>query len=178
MAQNKGYANPRGLVQSALFAALLCVLSPIAVPLGPVPLTLGIFAVLLTGMVLPWRQACAAVVVYLLIGMAGLPVFSGGAAGFGVILGPTGGYLWSYLPMAVLVSALKRWMKGIPVCLLALLLCYWGGTQQFVCLMDCSWKYALSVCVIPFAIFDLIKVLLASLLGTRIRQRLEQAELI
>ena len=170
--------NPRALVQSALFAALLCVLSPIAIPMGPIPATMGIFAVLLTGMVLPWRQAASAVAVYLLTGIVGLPVFSGGGAGISMLLGPTGGYLWCYLPMIMLASALKQWGRGLPACLLALLLCYFTGTLQFTVLMNCGWNYALGVCVYPFLGLDFIKILLAVTLGGRIRIRLEQAELI
>jgi len=178
MAGEKSSMDARGLAQCALFAALMCILSPIAIPVGPVPVTLGIFVVLLTAMVLPWRRAACSVGVYLLIGAVGLPVFSGGGAGFGVFAGPTGGYLWCYLPMAVLAAAMKKWGEGIPGCLLALLLCYFTGTWQFTALMDCSWNYALGVCVYPFLVFDIIKILLAAILGKRVRRRLEAAELI
>lgn len=178
MGANQKGMNARSLVQCALFAALMCILSPIAIPVGPVPVTLGIFVVLLTAMVLPWRRAAGAVGVYLLIGLIGLPVFSGGGAGFGVLAGPTGGYLWCYLPIVMLAASLKQWCRGLPGCLLALLLCYFTGTWQFTALMDCGWKYALSVCVYPFLVFDLIKILLAAILGGRIRRRLETAELI
>lgn len=83
----------RATVQSAIFAALLCIFSPIAIPVGAIPVTLSIFIVLLTGLILDWKQAGAAVLSYMLIGAFGLPVFSGGQAGIGVFLGVTGGYL-------------------------------------------------------------------------------------
>lgn len=175
--------NMRSIAQSGLFAALLCILSPIAIPFGPIPVTLAVFVVLLTGVVLPWKRATAAVLTYLLIGFIGLPVFSGGNAGLGVLTGATGGYLWCYLPMAALVSAVSHGTKE-NVCsallgaLLALLLCYTSGSVQFAMIMDCSLNYALSVCVYPFILFDLLKATAAVLLGVQIRRRLRAAGLL
>ena len=171
----------RGLVQAALFAALLCVLSPIAIPVGPVPVTLGVFVVLLAGVVLPWKRASAAVLVYILIGLAGLPVFSGGGGGFGVLAGPTGGYLWCYLPMAALVSRLSRgggWKMAAFASILGVLLCYLLGTLQFTIVMNCGWGEALALCVWPFVPFDAAKILGAALLGTRLKRQLQAAELL
>lgn len=173
----------RALAQSALFAALLCLLSPIAIPLGSIPVTLSVFVVMLTGVVLPWRQAGAAVLAYLLIGLVGLPVFSGGQAGIAVFLGPTGGYLWCYLPMVVVCSLLSggaevRIYRVVAGNLLALALCYATGTAQFMLIMDCSASYALRICVLPFLLLDAVKLFLAALLGVRIRNRLCNAGLL
>lgn len=164
--------DPHFLARSGLFAAVLCMLSPVAIPVGSIPITLGVFAVLLCAMVLPWQQAATSIAIYLLMGCVGLPVFSGGASGIGVFAGATGGYLWSYLPMSALASALKARGSGIPGCLLGLLLCYFAGTWQFVQLTECTWKAALHVCVYPFAALDLVKALLAARMGARIRRSL------
>lgn len=170
----------RSMTQCALFAALLCILSPIALPIGLIPVTLSVFVVLLTGVVLPWKQAASAVLVYLLIGFVGLPVFSGGQAGLGVLTGPTGGYLWCYLPMVALVSQMshgKRENLAMTAlgALLALLLCYTAGTLQFVLTSKCALAYALRLCVLPFLGFDLLKVAAAVVLGMQIRRRLQAA---
>lgn len=169
------------LTQSAMFAALLCILSPLAIPVGPIPVTMGTFAVLLTGVVLPWRRACAAVMVYTLIGLLGLPVFSGGGSGFGVLIGPTGGYLWCYLPMTALVSASGRrggWASAGLASLTAMLICYAAGTLQFVGLTGCGFVEALALCIWPFIPFDAAKIICAAMLGTRIRRRLQAMELL
>lgn len=173
----------RSMAQSALFAALLCILSPIAIPVGLIPVTLSVFVVLLTGIVLPWKQAAMAALVYLLIGFMGLPVFSGGQAGLGVLAGATGGYLWCYLPMAALASKLShsgRQNLGMAVlgALLALLLCYTTGTLQFALTTNCALAYAFRVCVLPFVGFDLLKVAAAVLLGMQIRRRLQAAGML
>lgn len=184
MHRKNGAPDARTLAQSALFAALLCVLSPLAVPVGPVPVTLAVFAVLLTGIVLEWRRAGLAVLTYMLIGLVGLPVFSGGGSGFGVFAGPTGGYLWCYPLMAVLVSVVcRRWKKNAYAgaalgSMLALMLCYFTGTMQFALLMNCSVSHAVGICVWPFIGFDILKTAAAAFLGVRIRARLQMAGLL
>lgn len=175
------------LVQSAIFAAVICILSPLAIPIGPIPITLGAFAVMLTGAVLDWKRAAAAVAAYILLGLVGLPVFSGGKGGFGVLVGPTGGYIWSYLPMAMLIAALggkprerelsEDW-RTLAACLLSMVLLYFLGTLQFTLVADSDWAHALAVCVVPFLPFDLAKAICATLLGVRIRRRLRAANLL
>ena len=175
------------LVQSALFAAILCILSPLAIPIGPIPITLGVFAVMLTGVVLDWKRASTAVLVYILLGAIGLPVFSGGNSGPGVIAGPTGGYLWSYLPMVVIIAGLggkprerelHEDVRALLACLLSMVALYALGTFQFTLVADSTWAHALSVCVYPFISFDLAKSVCATLLGVRVRRRLRAANLL
>lgn len=175
------------LAQSAVFAAILCVMSPLAVPIGPIPITLGVFAVMLTGAVLDWKRAGAAVLTYLLLGCVGLPVFSGGKGGFAVLAGPTGGYLWSYLPMAMMIAALgakpreRAWMEALSTfaaCEASMLLLYLLGTFQFTLVANSDWGHALTVCVYPFIPFDLGKAVAASLLGTKLRRQLRAAGLL
>lgn len=174
------------LAQSAVMAAVLCILAPLAVPIGPIPITLGVFAVMLTGAMLDWKRACAAVAVYILLGCIGLPVFSGGKGGFAVLAGPTGGYLWSYLPMAAIIALMggrtranylaeSAWV-GLG-CLISLLACYALGTLQFTLVSGSDWAHALTVCVYPFIPFDLGKLVCASLLGAQVRRRLRAAGL-
>ena len=175
------------LVQSALFAAILCILSPLAIPIGPIPITLGVFAVMLTGVVLDWKRASVAVLVYILLGVIGLPVFSGGNSGPGVIAGPTGGYLWAYVPMAAIIAALgggarerelQEDARAIVACLLSMIVLYILGTFQFTLVADSTWGHALAVCVYPFVLLDAAKAICATLLGVRVRRRLRAANLL
>lgn len=90
------------LCVTALFAAILAVLSPLSIPLPftPVPLSLGTFAVYLAAAAGGVRWGTLSVAVYLLLGAVGIPVFAGYSGGLQVLVGPTGGYLIGYLPLA------------------------------------------------------------------------------
>ena len=174
------HARLRRMTVCAVFAAFLCLVSPIVVPVGPVPFAMQIFAVMLCAVTLDWFSAQAAVLVYLLLGLF-LPIFSGGNTGAAALAGPTGGYLWSYLLMVPVIclfcaipaqgrrSAYALAMLG---CLLAIGVCYLCGTLQFCFVTGSGFHRALSLCVTPFVGFDLLKALTASLLGVELRRRL------
>ena len=165
----------------ALLSALLCVLSPIAIPIGAVPISLSLFLVLLCGALIG-ASAWIPVAVYLALGALGLPVFSGGMGGFGVLVGPTGGYLWSYVPIALVTGSLYRMVRksgmdrwgrismGFLVGIGGLLICYLLGTLQYAIVAQISFFSALLVCVLPFVVIDLAKAMLAYLLALRILQ--------
>lgn len=172
--------STRRMVVTALFSAVLCVLSPLTVPLGAVHLSLANFVICLSAWLLPPRSAVQSVAIYLAIGAAGLPVFSGYGAGLAKLLGPTGGYLLGYLFLAglgglaveksggrLVVSALGLW--------LGILVSYGFGTAWFMLQMSCTLQAALAACVYPFILFDLVKVAAACALGTLLRRRLAQA---
>lgn len=173
------------MLRCAIFAALLCIASPISVSIGAVPYSLGLFAVMLCGVVLPWRQSLFAVGLYLLLGLCGLPLFAGGHSGLTALPGPTGGYLWSYLLIAPLISRLSQLPRekklALPVaigaCLASIPLCYFCGTLQFSLLSGRSIQESLAVCVLPFLLPDCGKAVCAALLGVPVRALLaRQAE--
>ncbi len=169
----------REMTLCAMFAAVLCVCSLISFPIGVIPVSLGLFAVLLVSLILPLRSAVLAVVVYLLIGLVGVPVFAGGKAGLPVLVGVTGGYLWSYPFVSALIGALmlivrKRTEKpvivlilSIIICEIGVVLCYVCGTIQFSLISGKSFSAAINVCVKPFIIVDLGKNIVASLIALR-----------
>ncbi len=95
----------REVAVAGLIAALLCASAWVAIPIGPVPITLQVFGVLLATVLLRPISAGASVGTYLLLGAIGVPVFAQGTAGLGVLFGPTGGYLWGFLLGAVVGSA-------------------------------------------------------------------------
>ena len=168
-------------------SAVFCVLAPIAmpVPFSPVPIPFGTFFLYVTSAVFGCRRGCISVAVYLLIGLAGLPVFSGFTAGFTKLLGPGGGYMMGYLPAAWLIGCLAEKeekhsrqavrMAGIFVC--GAFLCYTFGTIWFLVMMDGTYTLgqALFVCVIPFLPFEMIKIILAAVLVTPMRRLLTRA---
>ncbi len=172
------------LAECALMAAVLCVFSPITLPIGPIPVTLSTFAVMLTGIVLGWKRGLVSVVVFLLIGLCGIPVFSSGRSGFPVLVGPTGGYIWSYLLMVPIIgfitarlqdNGFPSFLLSIGACMLAMLVCYALGTLQFMLVANYELKRALAVCVLPFIPFDFLKLVLASMLGLNVKLKLKKA---
>ncbi|AMC94151.1 hypothetical protein AOC36_09165 [Erysipelothrix larvae] len=97
----------KDLVHIALFAALIGVCAQITIPTPIVPFTLQPFAISLTALTLPRKQAVSAVILYVLLGLIGLPVFAGGSGGFGVVLSPTFGFIVGFIPMAYAIATFK-----------------------------------------------------------------------
>ena len=165
---------------TALMAAVLCVLGPLSVPIGAIPISLSNFVICLAAWLLGARFGTLSVAIYLAIGLVGVPVFSGYGAGIAKLAGPTGGYLVGYLLMAFIGGLFIEKGKGQPVVsavglILGDAACYVLGTAWFVFQMKCELGYALAVCVYPFIVWDLAKIVVACLLGTLLRKRLEQA---
>lgn len=185
---------------TGLMTAVLCVLGPVslAIPVSPVPISLGSLAVYLTVSILGTRLGFLSCVLYLLLGLIGLPVFSGYAGGAGKLLGPTGGYLIGYL-FLVLVSGFflehaeertghekgcgrgngKGCGGGLKFAglLLGTGILYLFGTLWLSFGAGMSFYQALWAGVIPFIPGDIVKMLVALFLGTTVRGRLLQAGL-
>ncbi|MBE6554161.1 MAG: biotin transporter BioY [Ruminococcaceae bacterium] len=173
MPRQRPYNRLQRLTLCALFSALLCVLSPIAIPIGPIPLSLGLLGVFVCAVALPPAMALASVASFLALGLFGLPLFAMGTGGAVALLSPTGGYLWSYLLVAPLVSYAARRAQSVwqltLACAVALPLCYLCGTLQYCLITQVSPRIALSVTVLPCLPFDLIKTLAAAYVGKLIR---------
>lgn len=166
------------LAAAAICTALTAVAAQISVPLPftPVPFSMSVFAVYLTGALLPVREAALAQVCYLLLGIAGLPVFAGFGAGVGVLAGPTGGFLAVYPIMSALValacrvSGKRMWLPLAAGMLCALAVCYLGGSLWFCVSAKVSWQKALALAVVPFLPMDLVKIAVCVPLAARARQ--------
>lgn len=175
------------MILCAIFAAILCVFSVLTIQIGPVPISMGIFAVMLTAIILGPKKGTIAVIVYILLGAVGLPIFSGFKGGFQVLLGPTGGYIWSYIIVALFIGALTQkrpqntWLSLIKifvVCLIGIVICYAAGTAQFMFIQQTDLAKALTLCVFPFIPFDIIKALIAAYLGYIIGIALKKSKLL
>lgn len=154
------------LVYCALFAAIIAVASQIFVPVQPIPINAGLFAVLLCGGMLGKKYGTLSVVVYILLGIMGAPVFAGFRGGLGVLAGPTGGYIAGYVVIAFVAGAVcektKKLKYTIPFMILAVMLCYCLGTLWFCVTTGNGFVSAFSMCVIPFVPWDILKIVLAS----------------
>ena len=173
----------RQSVLTALLAAALCVMAPLAVPLGPVPVTLATLGVYLAaGLLGPWRGA-AAVGLYLALGAVGVPVFAGFLGGVSRLAGPTGGFLLGYLPMAVICALFaarfgtRRWAPLLGMVLGTAVL-YTVGTVWLCLQTGVRPGEAVVVCVLPFLPGDCLKMAAAWLLGPMLRRRLERTGLL
>lgn len=171
------------LTACALMAALLCVLGPMTVPIGPIPITLANFILYLTVYLLGMKGALLTTVTYLLLGAVGLPVFSNFQGGLAKLLGPTGGFLFGDLFVALIGGYLiERFHRNDWMSLLALILAtavlYTFGAVWFVFLMKTTIAQALSVCVVPFIPLDLGKIVAAVVFGKLLRATLSRAKLL
>ena len=160
----------------AVMAALICVAGPLTIPVGPIPLSLATFAVYLAGSVLGRKKGTIAVGLYLLIGIIGVPVFSGFSGGFQKLAGVTGGYLIGYLPCAYLsgVGVEKRdntgWWFHVLMMTAGTVVLYAIGTIVFMQYTGNALGAALSLCVIPFLPGDAIKVAATALITQTLRK--------
>ena len=172
----------RNMVFTALFAAVICVLAPFSITIGPVPLTFATLAIYLAASTLDWKLGTAAVIVYIALGAFGLPVFSSFSGGLQKIAGATGGYIIGYIPLALatglIIKTFKNriWSFAFGMVIGTVLL-YTCGTIWFMYVMECSLATALGLCVVPFLIGDVIKIILVCLLAPPLRAALKkQAE--
>lgn len=169
------------LVRIALMAALMAVLAPVTIPVGPVPVTLALLVVFFIGAMLPPVPALAAVSVYILLGVVGLPVFSGYQGGPQVLVGPTGGYIAGYYVIILALSHTARRSQNYFVLLGAALSgqagCYLVGTLWYMFIMKAALLPALSACVVPFIIPDILKAAAALALALTLRRRLPSQSL-
>lgn len=156
-------------------AAVTAVAAQITVPISPVPFTMQVLAVILSGLLLGVRTGALAQAIYVLVGAVGVPVFAGFKGGLGIVLGPTGGYLISY-PIAAAVAGLaahtvarasrrKALWTGFLWGCAGLAVIYALGATWLAVVAGLSPAEALATGVLPFVVFDLIKVALAALVA-------------
>jgi biotin transport system substrate-specific component len=172
----------------SLFASLLCVSSYIVLPIGPVPVTLQVLFVLLAGAVLGAEMGALSVIIWILLGTFGLPVFAGGKAGPMVLLGPTGGYLLGFVTCAWIVGALTRKESASKIrtgaaMLIGLAVAYIIGLTGFMASFafflqkPMTLQQGLTVAVFPFIPFDLVKVAIGACLAPSLLGALSRAGL-
>jgi biotin transport system substrate-specific component len=158
----------RKTVLASLMAALIAVGAYIHIPLGPVPIVLQNYFVLLAGLLLGARWGASAVAVYVLLGAIGLPVFHGGKAGIGHLLGPTGGYLAGFVAAAFVAGwiaerAGDRASGRIAAVLAGTLVIYLFGVPWLKAVTLLSWNKALVAGMVPFLPGDALKATAAVL---------------
>lgn len=170
----------RQLTMTALCAALISVLSPIAIPLGNlVPISLATLAVMVSAVLIGPLLSGIAVMIYILLGIMGLPVFAGFSSGAAIACGMTGGYIFGYILLALCTGfgALKSrrtdsLFRSRAVLLysmiLGTLLLYTAGTAWFMKYTGMNLSGCLAACVLPFLPGDFVKMILVIILRERL----------
>jgi len=172
----------KGMILCALFAALTAVGGLIAVPLPftPVPITLQTFFIFLAGALLGKYLGALSQLIYLLLGVVGLPVFAKGSSGIGILLGPTGGYLIGFIPAAFLIGCILERREKPPLGLIflamvvGLLAIYLPGVGWLMWVARLSLVKGLLLGVLPFLPGDAVKIVVGALIVGR-AMRLKRA---
>ncbi len=170
----------KNLTITAMMTAILCVLAPFYIPIGDVPITAATLVIYIAAVLLGTKRSIICVILYILIGMVGIPVFSGWKSGFAVIAGPTGGYLIGYIFIALCTGLSQKIGRGkipkIPMLLLGMLLgtliCYTLGTTWLALQLSLSFEAALWAGVIPFLLGDIIKFIVTVVIAIPVRRHL------
>ena len=168
----------RNMALCGLFTAVLAVCAWVSVPVGDMVVTLQTFGIFLTLGLLGGKRGSLAVLVYLLLGAVGAPVFSGFRGGLGALLGTTGGYIFGFMLTALLYWILTSRKNTPPIRLLSmiagLLLCYgcgsWWYMRQYLSGSTLTLGLVLMKCVIPYLIPDAIKLGLAWILTGKLKR--------
>lgn len=164
----------RNMTLCGIFAALLCVCAWLSFPLGDTAITLQTFGVFLCLGTLGGKRGTVSILVYLLLGAVGLPVFSGFRGGIGALLGTTGGYLFGFLATGLLYWLLTALFPKAPLPAMAagLLTCYCIGSIWYYYVYmgshSATLGFILAKCVLPFLLPDMAKLLLAHSLSKKL----------
>ena len=186
------------LTKIALMAALQCIISPFAIafPISPVPMSLATLMLYLSVYILERKHATISCSIYLLIGLVGIPVFSGFTGGAGRLFGPTGGYLIGYLALTYIggwfvgkwnngfsnvgardVGRLNFLLQGLGLAV-GTAVCYLFGTLWLAYQAEMDFVTALGVGVLPFVIGDVLKIVVGVIVGNMVRKRLVKAGVV
>lgn len=184
----KKFFTVKSLVTIALLAAVICVLGPLSIniPISPVPISFTLIGIYLATFVLDKFKATIAVVLYILIGLVGAPVFSNFSGGPSKLAGPTGGYIIGFIFTAFIcglfidrkydnkVKAVILYVVGM---ILGLVVCYAFGTIWFSISLEKTIAESLALAVIPYLPADAAKIAFAVIIGPQIRRALIKANL-
>jgi biotin transport system substrate-specific component len=166
----------RGMAYASMFGALTAVGAYIMIPLPPVPMTMQTLFVNLAGALLGGSLGALSQVVYILLGVIGLPVFAGGKAGVGVLIGPTGGYLIGFVAGAFIIgklTSLRRqpgllWLMGSMAAGIAVV--YALGIMQLMMVAKLGITKAIAIGLLPSLPGDIAKIVIAALICRKVRE--------
>lgn len=175
VAINAQTARTKKIVLIGLMTAVTCILGPLSIPLpfSPVPISLTNFAIFLAVFILGMKDATISFIIYLLLGAVGVPVFSAFSGGLGKLVGPTGGYLFGFIFLALIMGFFMEHFdrKIVPTIIgmiIGMAVCYIFGTVWLAKLMSLSFNEALALGVLPYLAGDVAKIIIAVIIGPRL----------
>lgn len=174
----------QSMVLMSLFVAILCILSPLSIPLGftPVPFTFQTLIVFLIGLLLNPIEAGIVILVYLLLGIVGLPVFAGFESGFSTLTGAKGGFLIGFLISGVAISLLKGTTRnvfryGLVCIVVGLPIIYLLGNYTVAYITGMNYLTAFTYSTLPYLIPDMMKSCIAAYFAVTLKKRLPKNEM-
>ncbi|TXL66845.1 biotin transporter BioY [Cerasibacillus terrae] len=173
----------RMLILTALCTAIICILAQITIPLPLVPITGQTLAIGIVATILGSKYGTLASLLYLILGAVGIPVFSGFSGGLGVIVGPTGGFIFGFIPTAFIIGYyLEKTsftvINAIIANIIGMLVTLTIGTVYLKIVANLTWTAAFLGGFAPFIIVGVVKGVLAAWLGIVVRNRLNSANLL
>ncbi len=178
------YFTTKTMTLIGLFTALLCIVAPmsIPIPISPVPLSLASLVVCFSAYLLGWKKGMICCLLYFLIGIVGVPVFSGFSAGFSKLAGPTGGYLIGYFFLAFFTGFFAETFpnaRGIQLLgiIIGTTFLYCFGTIWLAMVTNTTFLQAAVSAVIPFLPGDICKIVIVILLAPIIKRSVKQAQI-
>ena len=170
--------DSKNMTKIAVMTAVICILGPLSIPIGPVPISLTPLTILLSVYILGTASGSVATLLYVFLGAVGLPVFGGFTGGFGIIAGPTGGYIIGYVFLALISGWFIEhfynmvWVQYMGMCL-GMAVLYAFGTAWLAYVAHMTFAEALTVGVLPFIAVDMIKMAVSIILGRAVNKRLD-----
>lgn len=173
----------RWLLLSAIFAAVMAVLSQVTIPLPLIPITAQTLAVGLTATILGSRYGTVSMIIYVLLGAVGLPVFTEASGGLQVLVGKTGGYIFGFILTAYVTGLYLEktsftLKNAIIANILGMFVTLIFGSIQLKFVLDIPWDKAIAFGATPFLVTGVIKAVLASIIGIKVRERLIATRLL
>ena len=173
MSKSKTYP----IVLVGVFVAIISICAWISIPMVPIPITLQILGVFITASILGAKLGTVSIIIYILLGAVGLPVFSNFTGGFGILLSPTGGFIIGFIFTALTIGIITSFKNSILTntlaMLLGLLLCYTFGTIWYCFYAGVDFITAVLVCVVPFLIGDSVKICISAILVTKLKKHIK-----
>lgn len=178
----KKNTNTFEMAYIGLMAAVICILGPLSIPIGVVPISFTNLAVFIVIYSLGMKKGSISCIIYMLLGFVGLPVFSNFSGGPSKLFGPTGGYIIGFFFMALISGFFidkyfDKWYLCIAGMVLGTAVCYILGSFWLAYQAHLTASKAFAIGAIPFIPGDLVKILIASIVGPQIRRRLSKANL-
>ena len=178
-------SRTKSMIKIALMTSIMCVIAPFTLPLPftPIPISMANLIIYISCCILGTKKGTMSLILYLLIGVFGLPVFSGFSGGLSKLAGPTGGYILGFIFCAVLTGLFvdkfedKIYMYPVGM-ILGTIICYVFGTAWLAFQLKLGFAQAMFMGVIPYLLGDILKIAVSTILGYTLRHRLKSINLI